>query len=204
MQVWNLMLTTWQGRTAVWLFLLTTRLQPWSQHCWRSQPWTLPSHWQSAWRWLTAAVAEILGHSEEMCYISKIWCFEAVKIKSKIKTAFLVPPTHRVAIQESNTKNFLKVIHLDKQLSYPSHHMQVLLTPFIDSVGMPVGFSPLHCQFTLDSGQNFAILIQYGVPGVASFFKFGVSLILSTKTQDTKICHSVYNKMTLNEWHLIF
>lgn len=63
---------------------------------------------------------------------------------------------------------------------------------------MLVGFGPLHCQFPLDSGQNFAVLIQYRVPGVASFFKFWVSLILSTKKQETKIRQSVYNKTTIS------
>lgn len=47
---------------------------------------------------------------------------------------------------------------------------------------MLVWLGSLHCQFPLDSGQNFAILIQNTVPGVGSFFKLWVSLILCTKT----------------------
>lgn len=60
------------------------------------------------------------------------------------------------------------------------HH----LTFSVDGVGMLVGLGSLHRQLPLDSGQNLAILIQYRVPGVGSFFKLWVSLVLRTKKQE--------------------
>lgn len=43
---------------------------------------------------------------------------------------------------------------------------------------MLVGFGSLHGKFSLNSGQNFAVLVQYRVPGVVPFFEFWDSLIL--------------------------
>lgn len=54
------------------------------------------------------------------------------------------------------------------------------LTFSVDAVRMLVGFGSLHRQFPHNSGQNFAILIQYGIPDVGSFFKLQISLILGT------------------------
>lgn len=42
---------------------------------------------------------------------------------------------------------------------------------------MLVGFGSLHGKFSLNSGQNFAVLVQYRVPGVVPFFEFWDSLI---------------------------
>lgn len=46
---------------------------------------------------------------------------------------------------------------------------------------MLVGLGSLHCKFSLNSGQNFAVLVQYGVPGVGPFFEFCASLILENE-----------------------
>lgn len=61
---------------------------------------------------------------------------------------------------------------------------------------MLVGFGSLHRQFPHDSGQNFAVLIQYGVPDVGPFFKLRVSLILGTKQ---KKCEKRFISLTILE-----
>lgn len=61
------------------------------------------------------------------------------------------------------------------------------LTFSVDGIWVLVRLGSLHCQFPLDSGQNFAILIQYSVPGVGSFFKLWVALILAAKMKKKKI-----------------
>lgn len=49
---------------------------------------------------------------------------------------------------------------------------------------MLVRLGSFHCEFSLNSGQNFAVLVQYRVPGVGSFFEFCTSLVLENVGDD--------------------
>lgn len=62
-------------------------------------------------------------------------------------------------------------------------------TFFVNGGRMLVRLGSFHCQFSLHSGQYFAVLVQYRVPGVGSLFKFGVSLILKKKKETNHFIH---------------